>query len=191
MTTVSPFQLLRGRPPASSGGSAISARSVTTAIAACAAALTLWSCETSHVVAPFVVVREAQFRTEQAVSDRIGLPLDAKGRERVLRYLKAGGNAQLYGKGIADPEAEQHYSTLLQRLSRPLTSDDLSSSDFKKFFSRDPVYQIIDARERFALSDTQVAAMSDGSYCWIFYHANSKRLDHLLITRAIGTKPSN
>jgi hypothetical protein len=142
------------------------------------------------VVAPYVVVREAQFRTEKATTDRIALPLDADGRDRLLKYLKAGGNSQLYGKGIADLNAEQHYRPLLQFLSRALTIDDLTRPDVKKFFFAGPLYQIIDARERFALSDTQVAAMSDGSYWWIFYHATSKQLDHLLVTRAIGTKPS-
>lgn len=174
-----------------SGRAASSGRPVSTTVAALATALALCSCETSRVVAPYVVVREAQFRTEQSVSDRLSLPLDATNRERILRYLKAGGNTQLYGRGIADPGAEQHYNTVLQRLSRPLTSDDLNSAELKKLFSRGPLYQIIDSRERFALSDTQVAAMFDGSYWWIFYHANSKTFDHLLITRAIGTKPSN
>jgi hypothetical protein len=117
--------------------------------------------------------------------------LDADGRDRVLRYLKAGGNSQLYGKGIADLNAEQHYRPLLQLLSRPLTSDDLRNADLKKFFTAGPLYQVIDAREGFALSDTQVAAMSDGSYWWIFYHANSRQFDHLLITRNIGTKPTD
>jgi hypothetical protein len=192
IATLFPLQrLLYRRVRFGFGRATFLARPISTAVIGLATALVLCSCETSRVVAPYVVVREAQFRTEQSVSDRISLPLDARSRDRILRYLKAGGNTQLYGKGIADPGAEQHYNIVLQRLSQPMTSDDLKSAELKKLFSRGPLYQIIDSRERFALSDTQVAAMFDGSYWWIFYHANSKTLDHLLITRAIGTKPSN
>jgi hypothetical protein len=151
----------------------------------------LSSCATSKVVAPYAIVREAQFRTEKVASDRIALPLTEDGRTRILRYLKAGGNTQMYGKGISDLNAEQHYAPLLGILSHPLTLDDLSRGEVKKAFKVGPIYQVIDSRERFALSDTQVAAMYDGKYWWVFYHPASKRLEQLLLSRAVGTKPTD
>jgi hypothetical protein len=152
---------------------------------------TLTCCQTSRIVAPYAIVREGQFRTEKTAADRIGLPLQAKGRDRILQYLRAGGNAQLYRKGIADLNAESHYRSLLFLLSRPLTIDDLARPEFQKYFPNGPVYQVIDARERFPLSDTQVVAVSDGVYWWIFYHSASKRLEQVLLTRAVGTRPTD
>jgi hypothetical protein len=106
-----------------------------------------------------------------------------------LQYLKAEGNTRLYGKGIADLEAEKRYAPVVQLLSHALTTDDLKGAEAKKVFQAGPVYQVIDARERFALSDTQVVAMKTGSYWWIFYHPTSKKLEQLLVTRDISTKP--
>lgn len=147
------------------------------------------ACGISRSAMPYVVVREAQFRTEKTSSDRVALPLDEAGRLRVLQYLKSGGNTRLYGKGIADLEAEKTYAPVLQLLSHPLAMDDLKQRDARKVFQAGPIYQVIDARERFALSDTQVVAMKDGSYWWIFYHPTSKRLEQLLVTRDVSTKP--
>lgn len=146
-------------------------------------------CLSSDRAAPYVAVREAQFRTEESVSDRIALPLDAAGRERILKFIRAGGNTRAYGAGVVDPGADQRYAGLLTWLSTDRTLDDLSSSEPKQWFVAGPVYQVVDARERNGLSDTQVVAMSDGYYWWVFYHPRSKHLDQLLVTRVVGAKP--
>ncbi|MDQ2944625.1 MAG: hypothetical protein M3Y27_01545 [Acidobacteriota bacterium] len=148
----------------------------------------LTGCRNLGTTQSYVVVREAQFRTEKASSDRVALPLDDSGRAHLLQYLKAGGNTRLYGKGIADLAAEKRYASVLELLSHPLTTDDLKGAAARRVFEAGPVYQVIDARERFALSDTQVVAMKDGSYWWIFYHPTSKRLQQLLVTRDFITK---
>jgi hypothetical protein len=146
-------------------------------------------CLSSERVAPYVAVREAQFRTEESANDRIALPLDAASRERILKFIRAGGNTRAYGAGVVNPGADQHYAGLLDWLSHDRTLDDLSSSELKPWFAAGPVFQVVDARERNALSDTQVAAMSDGFYWWVFYHPRSKHLDQLLVTRVVGAKP--
>ncbi|HUJ42114.1 MAG TPA: hypothetical protein VLW52_00780 [Opitutaceae bacterium] len=147
-------------------------------------------CGPSGSVAPYVAVREAQFRTEQSAGDRIALPLDTAARDRVLKFLRAGGNTRSYDTGVVDPGADQRDAGLLDWLAVDRTLDDLSSSELKRWFTAGPVFQVVDARERYALSDTQVAAMSDGSYWWIFYHPRSKHLDQLLVTPVVGAKPA-
>ena len=146
-------------------------------------------CLKSGGVAPYAAVREAQFRTEDAAGDRIALPLGAAARERILKFLRAGGNTGNYDAGVTEPGADQRYAGLLDWLSTDRTLDDLSGSEPKRWFTAGPVYQVVDARERYALSDTQVAAMSDGYYWWIFYHPRSKHLDQLLVTRVVGAPP--
>ena len=146
-------------------------------------------CLSSERVAPYVAVREAQFRTEESANERIPLPLDVVSRERILKFIRAGGNTHAYGVGVVDPGADQHYAALLDWLSRDRTLDELSRSEPKQWFVAGPVYQIVDARERNGLSDTQVVAMSDGFYWWVFYHPRSKHLDQLLVTRVVGAKP--
>jgi len=146
-------------------------------------------CARTEAVAPYVAIREAQFRTEESAVDRIALPLDAAGRERIRKFLRSGGDTRKYDTGVVDPGAEQRYAGLLDWLSADRTLDDLSSSELKRWFTGGPVFQVVDARERYALSDTQVAAMSDGYYWWVFFHPRSKHLDQLLVTRVVGGKP--
>jgi len=153
--------------------------------------LALTGCRTSSTVAPYVVVREAQLRTERSTNDRLVLPLREKDKTRLSEFLAAGGNTQLTDDAIADPSAARRYLPLITRLTRRVTFDELMSPDLKHYFAKGPVYQVIDARESFPLSDTQVVALSDGTYWWIFFHPHSKLMERLLVTRAIGTRPSN
>jgi hypothetical protein len=146
-------------------------------------------CLQSDRVAPYVAIREAQFRAEEPGNDRIALPLDAAGRECILKFIRAGGDTRTYETGVVDLGADQRYAGLLDWLARDRTLDDLSSSELKPWFVAGPVFQVVDARERYALSDTQVAALSDGFYWWVFYHPRSKHLDQLLVTRVVGAKP--
>jgi hypothetical protein len=108
-----------------------------------------------------------------------------------MRYLKAGGNSQLYDIGIADPQAERHYGELLRLLSHELGPDDLNRPEFKKVLMARPVHEIIDSREASALSNIHVTAMADGRYWWIFYYHDPQRLDHLLITLAPAPRPES
>src|SRR5205809_7114556 len=75
----------------------------------------------------YVTVREAKFRPEVSRTDRLKLPLDGESRERLLRFFKAGGDTDRIGREIADPEAENRYTSLLNRLSDPqnLSLEDL------------------------------------------------------------------
>ncbi len=146
-------------------------------------------CPQPEGVAPYVAVREAEFRTEVSAADRIQLPLDAAGRQRLRQFLQAGGDTRRYGQGVVDPGAGEHYAGLLAWLSQDRTLDDLSRRALRPWFVTGPVFQVVDARERYALSDTQVAAMSDGTYWWVFFHPRSKHLDQLLVTRVVGAKP--
>jgi hypothetical protein len=139
-------------------------------------------------VAPYIAVREAQFRSEKSENDRIKLPLSAEDRNRLLSFLRTGGNTQLIGKGIVVPGADAQYAGLLDFLAVPRQVSDLTGLG-PKFFTVGPLYEVVDAREPFTLSDTQVIAMGDGYYWWIFYHPASKRLESLLVTRAVGAKP--
>lgn len=166
------------------------ARAPTGMLAALLLLIVAGCCGPSGSVAPYVAVREAQFRTEQSAGDRIALPLDTAARDRVLKFLRAGGNTRSYDTGVVDPGADQRDAGLLDWLAVDRTLDDLSSSELKRWFTAGPVFQVVDARERYALSDTQVAAMSDGSYWWIFYHPRSKHLDQLLVTPVVGAKPA-
>jgi hypothetical protein len=143
----------------------------------------------SGKVAPYIAVREAQFRSEKSENDRIKLPLSAEDRSRLLIFLRTGGNTQLIGKGIVSPGADTQYSGLLDYLTELHQLSDLTGAR-PKFFTMGPLYEVVDAREPFSLSDTQVIAMGDGYYWWIFYHPNSKRLEGLLVTRAVGAKPA-
>ena len=137
----------------------------------------------------YVTVREAKFRTEVSRSDRLKLPLDSESRERLLRFFKAGGDTDRIGREIADPEAENRYTSLLNRLSDPqnLSLEDLTDKQtFKSWFAGRPIRQVIDSREE-APPAIDPIAMTDDRYWWIFYH-HQKKLVELLVVKAIPTR---
>jgi hypothetical protein len=156
-----------------------------------AAAVLSWAggcCSNGDRVAPFVAVREAQFRTEQSQSDRIKLPLGQADRDRLVKYLLAGGNMRTAWQGPVAPGADKAYAPLLDWLAADHPLDDLLAAR-AKYFTTGPVYEVVDAREPSSLLNTQVVAVGDQHYWWIFYHTNSPHLDSLLVTQVIGAAP--
>jgi hypothetical protein len=136
----------------------------------------------------YVTVREAKFRTEANRSDRLKLPLSIESRERLLRFFRAGGDTDRIGRDIADPEAENRYTPLLDKLSDPqsLSLEDLTEKQtFKNWFAKRPIRQVIDARED-APPAIDPVAVTDDKYWWIFYH-HQKKLVELLVVKAIPT----
>lgn len=111
-------------------------------------ALTLGGCCPAQVA--YVPVREARFRSEATKQERIQLPLTAESRERVVRFLRAGGDTDRLDEDIADPEVEARYAPLLDLLADPrnLTLADLTEKETYRAWFRGPVIrQVIDARE--------------------------------------------
>lgn len=137
----------------------------------------------------YVTVREAKFRTEAKRSDRLKLPLSVESRERLMRFFRAGGDTDRVGRDIADPEAENRYTPLLDKLSDPqnLSLEDLTEKQtFKNWFAKRPIRQVIDAREE-APPAIDPIAVTDDKYWWIFYH-HQKKLVELLVVKAIPTR---
>jgi len=131
----------------------------------------------------YVPVREARFRTETARSERLQLPLTAAGREKLLAFLRAGGDSDRIGNTLVDPAAETHYGPLLDRLaaSAPLTLDDLTEKrTLRPWLAGRVLRQVIDAREESPPAINPVA-VGDGRYWWVFYQ-RQKRLVELLVT---------
>jgi hypothetical protein len=131
----------------------------------------------------YVPVREARFRTETARSERLQLPLTTAGREKLLGFLRAGGDSDRVGNTVVDPASETRYRPLLDRLadSAPLTLDDLLEKRTLRTWLSGPVLrQVIDAREESPPAISPVA-VGDGRYWWIFYQ-RQKRLVELLVT---------
>ena len=134
--------------------------------------------------ARYVPVREARFRTEMTRGERLQLPLTAPAREKLLRFLRAGGDTGRIGNTLVDPTAEARYGPLLDRLAdpTPLTIADLTEKRaLKKWLSGAVLRQVIDAREESPPAMSPVA-VADGRYWWIFY-PRQKRLVELLVTR--------
>jgi len=134
----------------------------------------------------YVPVREARFRTESTRIDRIKLPLTAEARDRLLKFLKAGGDTDRIGMDIVDPGAESRYTPLLDLLSNPvnLALEDLTQRQtYAKWFGKSMVRQVIDAREDSPPAIDPVA-VTDGKYWWVFYH-HQKRFTELLVIKAI------
>jgi hypothetical protein len=141
------------------------------------------------VPSTYVAVREARFRSEVSRDDRISLPLDEGSRKRLITFLKAGGDKDKIGMEIVDPDAESHYTPLLDLLSDPdkLNLEDLTERQtYKSWFSDGIVRQVIDARED-SPPVIDPVAVSDGKYWWIFYHRH-KKLTELLVVKGIPAK---
>jgi hypothetical protein len=132
----------------------------------------------------YVPVREARFRTEVSRGERLRLPLTVPAREKLLRFLRAGGDTDRIGNTLVDPTAGLRYGPLLDRLAdpSPLGIEDLTDNHtLRKWLPGRVLRQVIDAREESPPAMSPVA-VADGRYWWIFY-PRQKRLAELLVTR--------
>ncbi len=157
-------------------------------LAAAIFALALWGCRGPVA---FVAVREARFRSELATKDRLQLPLTAEERRRLMEFLRAGGDTDRIGGEIVDPQAEERFSPLLDRLSdqRYLALEDITEHDtYDPWFCKERIRQVVDAREESPPAIDPVAA-TDGQYWWVFYH-HKKQLKWLLVVKTIPKRPS-
>jgi len=124
---------------------------------------------------PIVAIPEANLRTEVIMKERIHLPLNADGRQKVEAFLSAGGNTDnidRHGKviNIADPDAKR-FAPLLDRLSEPnhpKVEDLTPRNSLQQWLHGEVVHGVVDAREPAAPAQ-QALAICDGRYCWIFY----------------------
>jgi hypothetical protein len=148
--------------------------------------LTLVGCCPVHVA--YVPVREARFRSEATKQDRLQLPLTPESRERLLAFLRAGGDTDRLGQEIVDPEAERRYAPLLDLLADPrtLTLANLTEKGtYRAWFPGPVVRQVIDAREE-APPAIDPVAVTDGRYWWVFFPRHQE-LKELLVIKAIPT----
>ena len=131
-----------------------------------------------------IPVPPREFRSEAQAAERIPLPLaDAAARARLLTFLRAGGDARKAKKGkpAVDPNPEARYGALLDLLGRSspaLTLDDLTKKPtFQRWFHGPVMWNVIDARdEAYPKDAVSPAAVTDGSYWWVFYPAADGRL---------------
>ncbi|MBI1788411.1 MAG: hypothetical protein HYR60_12790 [Acidobacteria bacterium] len=147
-----------------------------------ALALLLSGCAPGPVA--YVAVREARFRSE--VKAAVPLPLTSDSRERLLKFLRAGGDTDRIGSEDVEPDAAKRYLPLLDLLSDPanLALENLTEKGtFQRWFPGRRIRQVIDAREESPPALDPVA-VTDGKYWWIFTH-HQKKLSTLLVVKAI------
>lgn len=130
---------------------------------------------------PYVAVREAQVR------DEVDLPLTPQGRERLLNFLRAGGNQDFVGEPMQDPTADQRYGPLLELFSSAenLTPQDLTAGPYGAWFTAKPLRQVIDAREEAPPALDPPFAVTDGAYWWVFKRGDEDTFNRLIVFRAI------
>ncbi|HLL06725.1 MAG TPA: hypothetical protein VK539_39495 [Myxococcaceae bacterium] len=135
-------------------------------------------------MAPAVSVREAQVR-----SDDLRLPLSTDDQEHLIMFLAAGGNRDLLETGDSvDLAVPRRYQPLLGLLSSEenLDPEDLDSSTFRKWFPKEPVRQVIDARAaRPPVADAPFA-VTDGKYWWVFSRGDSDKFSRLVVFQAFN-----
>ncbi len=138
-------------------------------------------CTKSGSLVPYVAVREAQVR------DEVDLPLTPQGRERLLHFLRAGGNQDFVGEATQDPTAEPRYGPLLDLLASPenLAPEDLTAGPYKAWFPDKPLRQVIDAREEAPPALDPPFAVSDGAYWWVFKRGDADTFNRLIVFRAL------
>ena len=146
----------------------------------------------SHSGQILIPVPPREFRSEGQAAERIQLPLpDDAARTRLLTFLRAGGDSRKAKKGkpAVDPNPEARYGALLDLLGRTgspaLTLDDLTKKPtFQRWFHGPVMWNVIDARdEAYPKDAVSPAAVTDGSYWWVFYPAADGRLSGLLVIR--------
>jgi hypothetical protein len=147
-----------------------------------------------HVQPPFVPVREALYRSEAAVTNRLALPLAPNDRQFLLTYLTSGRNPQIDRDAtLVDPEAGERYAGLVDLLSQEslsvtnLVADETfrPTAAFRPWLPERAVRQVVDAREEWPLQ-RQPYAFRDAfkRHWWIFYHER-KQVTHVMVTRAL------
>jgi hypothetical protein len=152
------------------------------------AALSLSAC--CRTVA-YVPIREARFRSEITAQDRLSLPLTAADKDRLMAFLRAGGDTDKVGMEVVLPDVPRKYGTLLTRLADEahLSLTDLTEGTaYNEWFGDLRIRQVIDAREE-SPSVIDPVAVSDGRFWWIFY-VQHRRLTGLLVVKAIPDRPS-
>lgn len=144
-----------------------------------AASSACWTQSGSRV--PYVAVREAQVREE------VDLPLDAPGRERLLNFLRAGGNQDFVGEPTQDPAADQRYGRLLELLAsvENLAPEHLTAGPYGTWFTAKPVRQVVDAREEAPPALDPPFAVTDGAYWWVFKRGEGSTFNRLIVFRAL------
>lgn len=136
-----------------------------------------------------VAVPEQQFRSEEALSDRIALPLTAESRLALTRFLRAGGNRDDIGSNAVDPDAEARYKALLDLLQNPqgMTTADLADGTvLRARFHGKPERRVVDAREEAPVFPLPYA-LSDGRYWWVFFH-QERKLTGVLVFKAASKR---
>ena len=132
---------------------------------------------------PQMVAAEAKTLEEEAIAERIPLPLDDDWIQRINRFLAAGGNNRnISDNTLANPRPAQQYAELLAALKANVytKSQFESQKPLQKWLRGQPIPGLIDARLR-SPATRQSLALTDGHYWWIFYPNADLRLTGLVI----------
>jgi hypothetical protein len=149
------------------------------------AALLLWGCCPQVMI---VAIPPSDYR-----SDTAGLPLTAESKSRLRAFLLAGGDQENIDVNVVDLNAPR-YDSLLSLLSdtAKLKVEFLEDSrQFKLWFTEDPVYGVVDARDKLIAPldpDRPICFLTDERYWWIFYREDGA-LKYLLIVRNMVRTP--
>lgn len=151
-------------------------------------ALLILSCAalTCHPTITVVAVPEGRFRTETTREDRLRVPLNAEDRDRLLRFLRAGGDRQRPSTVIVDPRAEAHYKGLLNLLEDPQLT--ILQFEATPVFHGLHTDQIIDSRNESPPTNHRPIACTDGAYWWIAY-PEGDHITGILVTRSLLEHP--
>ena len=141
-----------------------------------------------------VVVREADLRFGP-----VPLPLTQETRNRLLRYIKSGGDIMHTDPAPYYNEHETSYTQLLDFLS---SKDKISVGDLftntrgiysikpnaDRWFKGPVVSNIIDATQKRPArqKSTGPLAISDGNLWWIFYRGHKDQIGLLLVTAPVN-----
>jgi hypothetical protein len=149
-------------------------------------ALALCGVIACHPSITVVAVPEARFRTEDTNADRLRVPLSDDDRERLVRFLRSGGDRHRPRTVVADPNAAARYADLLALLQAP----DLTIARFAEapLFHQPCTDQIVDSREESPPASNRPEACTDGAYWWIAY-PSADRVTGILVTRELHKHP--
>lgn len=148
--------------------------------------------------ATVVVVPEAIFRTETVLTNRIHLPLNPQDREKLTRFLGAGGDWSNTG-GSPDLTTTRQAEPVLDFLaSNPLTLAELKAGHYavlNQYFGKKLSRQIVDARNydprHFLSQDGErvfaplPAALRHARFWWLFYPDDNGNLASLMVISVI------
>jgi hypothetical protein len=133
-----------------------------------------------------VAVPEARFRTENTSEDRLRVPLSDADRERLIRFLRSGGDRHRPRTVVADPNAAARYAELLALLQAP--SLPMARFEAAPLFQHPCTDQIVDGREESPPASNRPMACTDGAYWWIAY-PSADRVTGILVTRELHKHP--